>query len=435
MSDEKISLDNFLKKWFQSVIEETVRQVVKNELNAFFEERFKNDNGSIQSVHNNIDELRNVRLKALQDSINQLQNNQNYFNQELQKLQAALSNLEKPDGVLEKISGTVVSLFKSNKYDVQRLQKENSEISGELNNKKSELGEIQTELVNLRNFSNTEITRLQNEIKKLSGELNSKKSELGETQTELSNLRTNSNAEISRLQNEIEKLSGELDNKKSELERTQQELSEKNSKLNDTQSELSTARNHLDSLNSKLNSTEAELQNALTTSQETAKKLGAWKNSADIYSPVRDAILKCPTFSSIVEKYGLNDTSETGLLIYAQAMGKINEDFVFEIWTAAVESKKRSREFMTPEESEVYSALNKVYRQIWNIDFDIFTLPGGQSLAETFQPTNFDSNVSIYLAMPRNKDLPYTTGIYVPILMNRENKQAQKSYVEAGNRK
>lgn len=432
MNNENNSLDNFVKSWLQTALEETVRKIVREELDAFYEARFKNDNGSIQSVHNNIDELRNVRLKALQDSINQLNNNDNYFNQELQKLYAAISEISQSKSTWENIKGTVANIFQSNQDDVQRLREDLNKARQSDNEKARELEQAKADIKSLQ----VDKEKLSDELETKKSDLDKKISQLDETQTELSNLRTSSNAEIIRLQNENARINGELNKKESELKQTQQELSEKNSKLGETQSELSTARNNLNSLSSKLTSTEAELQNAITTSQETGKKLEAWKNSADIYSPVRDAMLKCPTFSSIVENYGLNDTSETGLLVYAQAMGRTTEEFVYDIWKAATEVKKlpMTRELMTLEEAEVYSALNKVYRQIWNIDFDIFTLPGGQSFSEPFQKTKFDSNNSIYLLEMRNKNLSFTTGVYVPILMNKENKLSQKAYVDAGNR-
>ena len=150
-------------------------------------------------------------------------------------------------------------------------------------------------------------------------------------------------------------------------------------------------------------------------------------SSANIYEPVRNAITKCATFRPIVEKYGLDDMSDTGLIVYAQAIGT-TETFAGEIYSTAVENKKQTKEYMTYDEAEVYDALNKVY------GYKVFALPGGQNITENFNRTKFDPSTSIYLHTPKDKGLPYTTGIYVPILMNRDGRVSQKAYVDAANR-
>ncbi len=161
--------------------------------------------------------------------------------------------------------------------------------------------------------------------------------------------------------------------------------------------------------------------------EKAEEKVEKWTSSANIYEPVRTAITKCAIFRPIVEKYDLDDMSDTGLLVYAQAIGK-TDSFAFEIYNTALENKKQTKEYMTYDEAEVYDALNKVY------GYDVFALPGGQNITENFNRTYFDASTSIYLHSPREKGLPYTTGIYVPILMNKDGRVSNKAYVDASNR-
>lgn len=382
MSDEKISLDSFLKMW----LENSVREVVRDELNKFFEERFKNDNGSIQSVHNNIDELRNVRLKKLQDDIDGLR------------------------GKLDNLSGVIFQKDgeerKKLDWKLSSYETQNEKLRIELSNQKKLLEDSQRdydkksrELEQLRKEANDELDKLENSLNENKKLLEESKRSYDKKSQELEQLRKEANEEVDRLNEEIEQLQAD------------------NSAIADALTEK-----------------EGQLNDVRESEKRTGERLKAWTNSADVYSPVRAAITKCPTFQAIVDAYGLNDMSETGLLAYAQAMGKTNENFVYEIWKTAVDLKKQNKEFMTVEEAEVYGALNQVYRQIWNIEHDIFVLPGGKSVTENFQKTTFDFTTSMYLPEPRNKGLAYTTGIYVPILMGKENRLSQKAYVDAGNR-
>ena len=222
----------------------------------------------------------------------------------------------------------------------------------------------------------------------------------------------------------LQKDSWALESYKNQIEKLRIELSDKNKSLEDLQSKYEKLREDAN----------AEIDRLADALSATEKKLNAWTSAADIYSLVRDAITKCPTFRKVVEDYGLDDMSETGLLAYIQAMGKTTNDFVYEIYKTAVDIKKQTRELMTSDESNVYDALNQAYRHIWNIDHDIFILPGGQFVTEIFQKTNFNFSTSAYLPEPRKNGLAYTTGIYVPVLMNKDGTQAQRAYVDAGNR-
>ena len=270
---------------------------------------------------------------------------------------------------------------------------------------------------NINELRDVRLQNLQNDLSKLSGIISKKDDE-----------------ERQRLQKD----SWALESYKNQIEKLRIELSDKNKSLEDSQNNYEKlrkeAKDEIERLSYEIDKLKSDNRVIADALSATEKKLNAWTSAADIYSLVRDAITKCPTFRKVVEDYGLDDMSETGLLAYIQAMGKTTNDFVYEIYKTAVDIKKQTRELMTSDESNVYDALNQAYRHIWNIDHDIFILPGGQFVTEIFQKTNFNFSTSAYLPEPRKNGLAYTTGIYVPVLMNKDGTQAQRAYVDAGNR-
>ena len=110
MNEENTSLDFFLKQWLTVAIEDTVRDVVRDELNKFFEERFKNEKGSIQSVHDNIDNLRNEHINGLKRDVERIQENFGDLQNGIETLQLEIGELEeirKPNGILNRISDAI----------------------------------------------------------------------------------------------------------------------------------------------------------------------------------------------------------------------------------------------------------------------------------------------------------------------------------------
>ena len=412
---ESTTFEKALRELMEEVVEDTVRKILREELNQFFEERFKNDNGSIQSVHNNIDDLRNVGVKNLQNSVNQLKDNYgslkyaldtqggnvgslqrtvnqiqsdlNSFRGEVSNIKVKISDLERPSGILDSLKNGVGKLLSSNEQDVKRLEKE-------LENSRQAYSKKVEEYNALYNKADNTIQQLKSQNDALNKDLNSKSTELDAAKTTIST---------------------------------------QNSKLESIQNELNQARNNVENLNRDLKDTKTQLDTARENEKKTGEKLKAWTSSTDVYALVREAITKCPTFSSIVENYNLSDMTDSGLMTYAQVLGKTQE-FIQKIGEVAAEVKKNTKTFMTAEEVRVYDALNKAYRQIWNIEHDIFTLPGGQSVTANFQKTSFDSTYSICLTDMRNKSFVYATGIYTPIVLNKDNQILQKGYVDAANR-
>ena len=392
MNEENTSLDFFLKQWLAVAIEDTVRDVVRDELNKFFEERFKNEKGSIQSVHDNIDNLRNDYIAGLKEDVSGLKEDLYH------EIIPALTRLQSNFGDLQD------SVDEKNDAELRRLK-------AEIDKANRDIEDMHRTIDNLNRSLQTEKDKVGDYTQKYNDavrDLNAKNIELSQVRRDL----TDANVKISAKESELTRTKNDLSAERGRSEELKQKLDDTNSRLDTVNSELSQAREE---------------------STKTNAKLNEWTSSANIYEPVRRAITKCAIFRQLVEHYGLDDMSDTGLLVYAKAIGT-TETFAGEIHTMAVENKKQTREYMTVEEAEVYDALNKVYRENWKIDYDIFALPGGQAVTEPFNRTSFDSLTSVVLQEPRNKSLPYTTGVYVPILMNKDGRVAQKAYVDAANR-
>lgn len=214
-------------------------------------------------------------------------------------------------------------------------------------------------------------------------------------------------------------------------------------KINRPEGELKSANENLSSQTSALDYTRAELtrtQNELSRAQKNSadaqKSLQALTQVLEIYAPVRTAMKNCATFRSLLEERALSDDSQAGLFAFAQEIGKTT-DFVSAVHKAALDERSRQNlnpPVMTCEEIAVYDALNRCCRQVWKIDFDIFTTPGSRaSIVEPFEKTFFNRVEAVYFKDARNTGLKYTQGIYVPLLLNREGRVLRQAYAAAGN--
>ena len=429
MNDENLTLDNCFKVWLAINLEDTIRNLIKEELNTFFEERFKNEKGSIQSVHDNIDNLRDVHINELKNALYRLQDNFGDLQANVDGLRGEISDIKRPNGILDTLSN---KLFQKSDADLKRFQSEidkaNREIADlrrRMDNLNKSLQDEKAKVIEAnQNYSNA-LTRL-----------NVKDGELSRTQRELTDVKDTLAAKERELvvkESELTKTRQDLTVTKNDLSAERDNVRWLNEQLANTENDLDKTQNQLNDVNEELSTTKGQLSQAQESASKANEKVKEWTSSADIYLPLRTAITKCAIFRPIVKKYSLDDMSDTGLLAYIKAIG-MTETFATEIYLTAVENKKQTRAYMTFEEAEVYDALNKVYRENWKIDYDIFALPGGQAVTENFRRTSFDSTTSLYIQNPRDKNLPYTTGVYVPILMRKDGGVSQKAYVDASNR-
>lgn len=240
-------------------------------------------------------------------------------------------------------------------------------------------------------------------------------------------------AEILRLQRKVE---SKLSETESQLADKQREIEALNAELQRVRGELKKANDEINSLHKDIGEKSGELTAANAERTSVEKSLSDWRAAAKIYVPVRNAMQKCPTFTDFLEQRGLTDDSEIGLFAFIQEIGR-TRDFLSGVHSAALEAKKRqgnNPQPMTPDEVEVYEALNQCYRSIWEIDFDVFTTPGSRkSIAAPFEKTPFSREDATYFRDPRNRNLKFTKNIYVPLLLNEEGRMYIQAQVDAGN--
>ena len=189
--------------------------------------------------------------------------------------------------------------------------------------------------------------------------------------------------------------------------------------------ETDAARRHADELTAEMQSLKKELQ-------ESQAHTAAILRPYDIYRPVLDALQKCGTFLPICEKYGLGKGNETALFTLVQQIGASIE-FAKELYDCAVQKKQQTKEPMREAERQVYAALNLCYRSIWNVDFDLYRQPGGQSITEPFQKVKFDFAESRNLVDSRDRTSKFAQELYVPSLSARTGNLYSQAQVKAGN--
>ena len=243
---------------------------------------------------------------------------------------------------------------------------------------------------------------------------------IGKTVTEILQLQKNVEAKLSETESQLADKQREIEN----LER----------ELQTARADLKKANDEIDSLRKDIGEKSGELTAAHEERDSVEKSLSDWREAAKIYVPVRNAMQKCPIFTDFIEQRGLTDDSEIGLFAFIQDLGK-TIDFLNEVHVAATNAKKgqgNNPQPMTPEEAKVYDALNKCYRSIWEIDFDVFTTPGSRkSIAAPFEKTPFVKEEAAYLKDPRSRNWKFTKNIYVPLLLNREGKPYKQAQVDA----
>lgn len=242
----------------------------------------------------------------------------------------------------------------------------------------------------------------------------------------------------------LSEINAALSNEKQSLEQTRNDLSAQIAQMKDTHAkeqatlhfqmeeavraanqETDAARRHADELTAEMQSLKKELQ-------ESQAHTAAILRPYDIYRPVLDALQKCGTFLPICEKYGLGKGNETALFTLVQQIGASIE-FAKELYDCAVQKKQQTKEPMREAERQVYAALNLCYRAVWNVDFDIYRQPGGQSITEPFQKVKFDFAESRNLVDSRDRTSKFAQELYVPSLSARTGNLYSQAQVKAGN--
>ena len=256
-------------------------------------------------------------------------------------------------------------------------------------------------------------------IQKLRDEFNSKFNELKgciQDAEKLQSALNEKNEELTRLKTNLESVNNEKIKKEESLKQITQNKESLEQKLADTQKQLS-----------MLNGLKDGYDDISNDKKRLESELAIWKDFAKTYNPVKEAIEDCQTVQSLRDKYNIENIQD-----YIRVIGE-NIDFAKAVHDKAKQSKLENAVGITPEEKRVYSALNDCYRQVWGIDFDIFTQPNGNAVSDDFEKKEFDSSREINLINPRDKNSRYSQELYVPLLKNKNGDIYAKAQVKAGN--
>ena len=227
------------------------------------------------------------------------------------------------------------------------------------------------------------------------------------------------------LMSEIEEIKRDRDQKIAAVERDRDQKiaaveRERDQKIADEQQRRRELEQKFNQLEQKFNQLEAANE--------------AWNDLVRIYRPVLESMQQCPTFKSMLEENQIGTQAITpgNLFGIATLIGN-SVDFAKEVHNYALKVKQTTNEPITPAEIEVYKALNDCYRRLWNIDFDVFIMPGGKSVSEPFVKIPFNKNEVVYMKNPREKTSKYTQAVYVPILKAQNGNIHTLAQVQAGN--
>lgn len=226
------------------------------------------------------------------------------------------------------------------------------------------------------------------------------------------------------------KLNETLEEKEKELNaKHEKERESLESALKEERNKISEKDKIIGELEGKLKKYENDLSDETENLQKLNNELNAWKELASHYEPLNEAMKNCSTFAGLISEKKIEKISDL-----IKAIGE-TIDFAKAVHQCAKDEKKKQNEPepITEAEKQVYRAINACYKYIWQIEFDIFVLPGRKSIDEEFTKTDFDRNEVENMQNPKDKSCKFTQQVYVPMLLARHNSVYASAQVKAGN--
>ena len=177
----------------------------------------------------------------------------------------------------------------------------------------------------------------------------------------------------------------------------------------------------------------AELVTVKKGKQEADTIIKKWESATAPYVEVQKALNACPAVIDFLEKKNIYGQGIDKLISLIMTLGK-DMIFVSELHKFMTDEKKKSKEEMTVDEANMYYYLNQCFKQTCDIEHDLFVMPGNQNVKEQFNKVPFDKAQVENMNDPKNKNLKFTTSVYVPCLMTLENGRLYlQAQVKAGN--
>lgn len=392
---------------------------------------------------------------------------ENIFNTEnrVNEMQNTVNNLSDQMNTLSDSLGKLIS--EKNNAD-RDLLAENERLKGEVNllNQQvdayeSSLKELKDNILNLSeskdriqeslNDANAKISANGNEIQKLNNDLkvsisqnNSDKETIHKLEVSLlksessleekNEIISEKNSSISSLEDKISGLEDTVANFKEKLkiERDGREADRK--KYEDEIANLRKEIEHINAENNlKISKLTTELEEVSSIKDQLNSRVNSIDSSFDGYKPLLSSLRNCPTFSSILSANGITGNDDVSDLSNLSRLVGNTINFADIIYSTALESKKGSKEYMTNEEAEVYAAVNKCYKKVCNIDYDLFVNPGEQCVTSPYEKVKFNKMEVDNMLDPRKNVLKFSKKIFVPMMKSLTGVLRAKGQVEASN--
>lgn len=254
--------------------------------------------------------------------------------------------------------------------------------------------------------------------------------QLRDTKRQLEIDLASANAELRKKESELASASAELTRSNSANKVLEERLSHRQTELDKERITSASLRDDKDSLEERLRQAQGAL--SLVESESGALKAKAerfnnWEEAARIYDNARKKLAACDLFCEIARRHGMHPDGEEGLINTMKRMG--GRDILDEMHAAARDEKEKSGQPVSDAEKEAYAAVNECYRDAWNIDFDVFELPGKQDMRGKFQKCDFVKGDVLDIKFPRDK-YDFAAEVYVPILRTPTGQVAQPGRVK-----
>lgn len=385
------------------------------------------------------------RVNEVQKTVNNLFNQMNTLSDSLGKLISEKNNADRDLlAENERLKGEVnllnqqvnenKSLLKDLKDNILNLSESKDRIQESLNNANAKISANENEIQKLNNDLKVSIlqnNRDQETIRSLKDSLLQRESSLEEKKEIISE----KNSSISSLEN---KISGLEDTVADFREKLMVEKDGREADKKKYEAEIANLRKEIEHINAennlKISKLTTELEEVSSIKDQLNSRVNSIDSSFDGYKPLLSSLRNCPTFSSILSANGITGNDDVGdLSNLSRLVGNNNISFADLIYSTALDNKKASKEYMTNEEAEVYAAVNKCYREVCNIDYDLFINPGEQKVNSPYEKVKFNKMEVDNMLDPRKNVLKFSKRIFVPMMKSLTGVLRAKGQVEASN--
>lgn len=376
-------------------------------------------------------------LKAIDDAIDKTIES---FRKLLKNIYKTVSRTSKK---IDKVKSSVGENIDSKVQEINNMLTETKqELNGKLQTIQDDIAGVKTTVDGCCGAMSEKFNAMDTRFNGVDGRFNAVDTQLSTLTENVRELLVNQTNKLTELNNEIGTLKKDITEKNRELDALHEKSADLAKQLDDEKRAHLTAETDCKSRIQQFEQEQVTLKNTverLTDGLTVAEKaLQDWQDAVSYYGKVRATMRNCATFKNLLEKRGLNDDTDIGLIAFVRELGK-TVDFLKAVHQAALDFKNAQKdqgqdpELMRDDEIEVYEALNECYRHIWGIKFNVFTTPVTRKpLGESFDKIDFDIAEAFNLKDPNRKDLPYIKGIYVPLLLSEEGHVLVQSYVKAG---